>query len=99
MQMEAEESRISRQRREIVTADTFLEKAKETQLSNDDMMKLSDNRVSARSNVIHLSTNKFWQTMTLESGHQLILLAKGKNEKGSHPFHVPNWSGQKMAYI
>jgi hypothetical protein len=23
----------------------------------------------------------------------------GKNEKGSHPFHVPNWSGQKMAYI
>jgi hypothetical protein len=60
----------------IVTANTFLEKAKETQLSNDDMMKLSEDRVSARSNVIHLSTNKFWQTMTLESGHQLILLAK-----------------------
>jgi hypothetical protein len=23
----------------------------------------------------------------------------GKNENGSHPFHVPNWSKQKMAYI
>jgi hypothetical protein len=24
---------------------------------------------------------------------------KGKNENGSHPFHVPNWSSQKMAYM
>jgi hypothetical protein len=28
-----------------------------------------------------------------------VLAVYGKNEKGSHPFHVPNWSGQKMAYI
>jgi len=64
--MSAEQERIGRQRHEAATADIFREKAKETQLSNDDIMKLLEDRVSAHSNVFD---DKFWQTMSPESGY------------------------------
>ena len=48
---------------------------KRSKLSNDDALRLTDDRLTARKNVCHLSTNKFWQTMQMSSGYELFNLA------------------------
>jgi hypothetical protein len=73
--MDAEMARESRLTRVPATAETFLVKAANTKLSNDDALRLTDDRLTARKNVCHLSTNKFWQTMQMSSGYELFNLA------------------------
>jgi hypothetical protein len=76
MQIDAELERERRLTRAPVSAGHFQVIAMNTKLMNDDMLRTSDDRLSARANVTHLSTNTFWQTMKPESGFHLLQLAR-----------------------
>ena len=63
LEKRAEQKRVARIRRPKITAEQMHEQAEMTELSNDAMLKSSEDRMDTREKIIAMTVNKFWDNL------------------------------------
>ena len=80
-QVEAEKDRAATLTRDVVTPEMILTEARATNLSNDRVMKLGEERLNVRMRITEISTKRFWLQLKAPEGHlwQRYVLRKAFN--------------------